>query len=162
MKKRLKLQLIDFNGLVKKGFTLIELVVVIAIMAILALIMAPNMRTYVEKAEETRILANLKNLHTAAEMVDTVEKIDLRYDSIKFNDSVRDLSNLNVPSEPYKKHGDEDFYYVIKTVEGYYSTAYCSKKGKSWVFTPQLSEDRFLEIKKEAEDNCTYGWSVAI
>ena len=53
----------------KKGFTLIELVVVIAIMAILALIMVPNLTAYINKAEVSKIQANLKNVHTAAELV---------------------------------------------------------------------------------------------
>mgnify|MGYP003521330606 CR=1 FL=1 len=53
----------------KKGFTLIELVVVIAIMAILALIMVPNLTAYIQKADDSKIQANLKNIHTAAEMV---------------------------------------------------------------------------------------------
>lgn len=53
----------------KKGFTLIELVVVIAIMAILALIMVPNLTSYLNKADDSRIAANSKTIHTAAELV---------------------------------------------------------------------------------------------
>ena len=53
----------------KAGFTLIELVVVIAIMAVLALIMVPNLTAYLGKAETSKIQANLKNIHTSAEMV---------------------------------------------------------------------------------------------
>ena len=53
----------------KAGFTLIELVVVIAIMAVLALIMVPNLTAYLAKAETSKIQANLKNIHTSAEMV---------------------------------------------------------------------------------------------
>ena len=57
----------------KKGFTLIELVVVIAILAILALIMVPNLTAYLGKAKEAKIQANMKNVHTASEMVRQTE-----------------------------------------------------------------------------------------
>lgn len=53
----------------RKGFTLIEMVVVIALMAILALIGAPNLTAYIQKSETAQIRSNLKNLHTAAELV---------------------------------------------------------------------------------------------
>ena len=53
----------------KKGFSLIEMVVVIAIMAILALIMVPNLTAYIQKGDDAQIKANMKNVHTAAEIV---------------------------------------------------------------------------------------------
>jgi prepilin-type N-terminal cleavage/methylation domain-containing protein len=52
----------------KKGFSLIEMVVVIAIMAILALIMVPNLTAYIQKGDDAQIKANIKNVHTAAEL----------------------------------------------------------------------------------------------
>ena len=64
----------DLKANKKKGFTLIELVVVIAIMAVLALIMVPSLTAYVERAETAKIHANLKNIHTAAEMVNQTEE----------------------------------------------------------------------------------------
>ena len=53
----------------KKGFSLIEMVVVIAIMAILALIMVPNLTAYIQKGDDAQIKANIKNVHTAAELI---------------------------------------------------------------------------------------------
>ena len=67
MLKNLSKHYVSINN--KKGFTLVELVVVIAIMAILALIIVPNLTAYTDKAEVAKIDTNLKNLHTAAEMV---------------------------------------------------------------------------------------------
>lgn len=50
----------------KKGFTLLELVVVIAILAILLAIAIPAYTGYREKAEEQAFNANVKTLETAA------------------------------------------------------------------------------------------------
>ncbi len=52
----------------KKGFTLIELMIVIAIIAILASIIIPNIRRAKARAQMTACMENLKSLATAMEM----------------------------------------------------------------------------------------------
>ena len=49
----------------KRGFTLIELIVVIAIIAILAAIIAPNAFKAIEKAKTTKLIGDMKALKTA-------------------------------------------------------------------------------------------------
>lgn len=51
----------------KKGFTLIEMIVVIAIIGILAAILVPSMVGYLETAKESREEANAKMVYTAAQ-----------------------------------------------------------------------------------------------
>ncbi len=50
----------------KKGFTLIELIVVIAILAILAGILIPSVMNYIGSAEDARDEANARSLYTEA------------------------------------------------------------------------------------------------
>lgn len=50
----------------KKGFSLIEIVVVLAIMAIIAAVVAPQFGKYTNKADANKIQSELSTMHTAA------------------------------------------------------------------------------------------------
>lgn len=50
----------------KEGFTLIELVIVIAILAILAMIMVPAIGKYIDNANESKAQSNAKSFYTNA------------------------------------------------------------------------------------------------
>ena len=109
MKKRMT----NLKNSKKKGFTLIELVVVIAIMAILALIMVPNLTAYINKAEVSKIQANLKNVHTAAELVEQAEPESVTDEpQTAYLAKVKEFSNIDTVEDGYTIEKSGDFIKV--------------------------------------------------
>ena len=49
----------------KKGFTIVELVIVIAVIAILAAVLIPTFTNVIEKANQSKALQGARNLYTA-------------------------------------------------------------------------------------------------
>lgn len=67
----------------KRGFTLIEMMVVIAILGVLAAIIAPNVLGRAEKAKVTAAVTNIKNLDGAIELY--------KIDNSKFPSTLNEL-----------------------------------------------------------------------
>ena len=52
----------------QKGFTLVELIVVLAILAVLAAIMVPSLTGYIDKAKNTQLISIARSVYTAAQI----------------------------------------------------------------------------------------------
>lgn len=85
----------------KKGFTLIEMIVVIAIIGILAAILVPSMSGYLSTARDSKKEANARTVYTAAQA------------------AVTSLETTNpVESDTYNKSDSLELYKKIKELIG--------------------------------------------
>ena len=55
----------------KKGFTLVEIIVVLVILAILAAIAVPSVLGYVEEAKKEKYIAEAKSIYTVIQVEET-------------------------------------------------------------------------------------------
>ena len=101
----------------KKGFTLIELIVVIAILGVLVLLASPRFLGYTEKAEIAKLNNNAKVLETASQMYhmdndDWPRLTDDPYtaDEVKgFSEKIYHLNGEEVELDPDGNYYDIDF-----------------------------------------------------
>ncbi len=104
----------------KKGFTLIELMIVIAIIAILAAILVPNFVKARAQGQLTACKSNLKNLGTACEMyaADHNGRYPSLYSSIRSEGYMKVLPECPLTpgtSYTYTMKSNPDYYYLLCT-----------------------------------------------
>lgn len=84
----------------KKGFTLVELIVVLVILAILAALLIPALTGYIDKAKEKQIIAETRQAVMAAQtLVDEVYATKAAGTEIKFGDSVSEANGIYITYE---------------------------------------------------------------
>lgn len=127
-----------------KGFSLVELIIVIAIMAILVAIMAPILFRYIEKAKISSDLQMLNSIYTAITYAstdpDVVQQSDSMAEIAKLADSPMKLDEIDTSTlfakEALDTLGWSDFSqanYVdkIKSTHNSSSTIYVQYKGSA-------------------------------
>lgn len=97
----------------KKGFTLIELIVVIVIIGILAAVLIPRMTGFTDKAKGTEVLVHAKQFATAYDSLYAENSND--WSKIEFS-NVTDLANIPSSTKQEEFNGDGSF--KLKTDDG--------------------------------------------
>ena len=85
----------------KKGFTLVELVIVIAVIAILAGVMIATFSNVVEKANASKALQEMKSRVDSAYIECLTEEKDIRYIAVDGNGAVYFTASLEATDAAY-------------------------------------------------------------
>ncbi len=109
----------------RKGFTLIELIVVIAILGILAAILIPQFSGFQQKAKSSQVMVNAKQIATAADAL-LVEKgsVPDATEIVKVAGSdiiATHITGISTPAADADGSGHVLFTYVLKIDEVTYT-----------------------------------------
>ena len=117
----------------KKGFTLIEMVIVIVIIAILAAILVPSLLSYVNSAQE-------KKLMTAG---DTIRKAILT----ELAEMEKDGEAVNGTKSSDKTTFDDDFWEMLSTNAGATVKEFSSTEEAKYYIYFEVTDNTVLGIK---------------
>lgn len=95
------------NKVVKRGFTLVELIAVMAIVAILSAVSIPKIEGYIEEAKKTKALVGAREVVMAAQTYNFNKA-----EQIKEDDTYKTFKNKIIDSNYLKLDKDNDDNYI--------------------------------------------------
>lgn len=103
----------------KKGFTIVELVIVIAVIAVLTAILVPTFISISNKADKASDQSLVKNLNTALKIVENDPKIDPNGKNNILHDAVEDLAAYGYDLPKLVTKSDEKMVWSSETNQFY-------------------------------------------
>lgn len=99
----------------QKGFTLVELIVVLVILSILAALLVPSLTGYIEKTHKTEVVAETRAITQAAQT-----ELNMVYATDEFQ-SKKSLAAFTVASKDNKPFMSETYTEVLKDADARYN-----------------------------------------
>lgn len=114
------------NKKFKKGFTLIELMIVMSIILILLSIMVPKFSGYQKKAKKVKVVNTAKQIYQAAIL--SYGEQDGAFDNAKIIDTVNEITGLGISESDIKANdGDVLGIHFMSDKKDYRVTAHASQ-----------------------------------
>ena len=139
----------------EKGFTLVELLVVIVILGVLAGIGIPTYRGFIDRSHEAATLAELQAVSMAIKYYFIEPEHDIEsFDLSKLERYLGDMDDVVVDvGDGSEKKGKKYLVYILEDVseDGYISATTSERNRKSaWIYIDESSRGK-IEIKDPSE-----------
>ncbi len=131
-----------------RGFTLIELIVVIAIVSVLSAILVSGLTKYIEKAQKRADVENARMIYEAVNFIVATENVDDNFYIPKNGFTVETTVN-----DGYTKENGYERYRVY-TVARMYGSTDIKHKNQDWGWTgteSNKSRDKFVDLLNNFE-----------
>ena len=144
----------------KKGFTIVELVIVIAVIAILAAVLIPNLSKMVRNAKESSDIQLIRNMNTAmqVESVGGTKRYDTAHDAITAATAAGyDLTKISLSDKENTILWDEENQCFAYLRKGETTPEYVPNSKKDNTNTPA---EKLWKVETEVKENGDYPYSV--
>lgn len=144
----------------KKGFTIVELVIVIAVIAILAAVLIPNLSKMVKNAKESSDIQLIRNMNTAmqVESVGGTKHYDTAHDAITAAAAAGyDLTKISLSDKENTILWDEENQCFAYLRKGETTPEYVPNSKKDNANTPA---EKLWKVETEVKENGDYPYSV--
>lgn len=123
----------------KRGFTLIEVMIAVVIIAILTTVVNPQFKNLVRKAKETKLKENLSTIRSA---------VDVEY--TKNNGRYPDEISLEMFKE--RKIPEDVIKETNQIIYNYDEEIYVNSDSGGWIYNPSLGEIRVNNYERDLND----------